>query len=288
MLKGYLFIIASAVIFGTMPLMASWIYAQGVNPMTLVFLRNLLSLPTLGLLAWRQKGSLRVPVKAGLRVGLTGVTGCCITPLLLFAAYKTLPSGTATVFHFIYPAVVALGGLVVFREKKSPRELLAIAVCVVGITLFYDPGQPLDWKGAVLALLSGVTYAAYVLMLSVFQSKQVTGFLFNFWAIFACTLALLPVSLLTGGLQLPTTWAGWGLCLLFATAVNGCAVALFQQGTFRIGGQKAAILSTLEPITGVVLGVLALNETLSLGTGIGTVLVVLASILIASSDLKKK
>ena len=216
MLQGYLFIIASAVIFGTMPLMASGIYAQGVNPMTLVLLRNLLSLPTLGLLAWRQKGSLKVPPKKALRVGSIGVMGCCITPLLLFASYKTLPSGTATVFHFVYPAVVALGGVLVFREKKGLREWLAIVVCVVGILLFYDPGQPLDLKGATLALLSGVTYAAYVLMLSAFQSKQVTGFLFNFWAIFACTLALLPVSLLTGGLQLPTTWVGWGLCLLFS------------------------------------------------------------------------
>ena len=51
MLKGYLFIIASAVIFGTMPLMASGIYDQGVNPMTLVLLRNLLSLPVLALMA---------------------------------------------------------------------------------------------------------------------------------------------------------------------------------------------------------------------------------------------
>lgn len=288
MLKGYLFIIASAVIFGTMPLMASGIYDQGVNPMTLVLLRNLLSLPVLALMAWRQKGSLRVPVKTAVRAGSIGVTGCCVTPLLLFAAYKTLPSGTATVFHFIYPAVVALGGVLIFREKKGFREWLAIGICVVGILLFYDPGQPLDLKGAVLALLSGVTYAAYVLMLGAFKNQKVTGFLFNFWAILGCTVVLIPVCLLTGGLQLPTSLLGWGLCLLFATAVNCGAVALFQQGTFLIGGQKAAILSTLEPITGVVLGVLALHETLSLGTGIGTVLVVLASILIAASDLKKK
>lgn len=288
MLQGYIFIIASAVIFGTMPLMASGIYAQGVNPMTLVLLRNLLSLPVLGLIAWRQKGSIRVPPKTALRVGSIGLMGCCATPLLLFAAYKTLPSGTATVFHFVYPAVVALGGVLVFREKKGFREWLAIFVCVVGILLFYDPGQPLDLKGAALALLSGVTYATYVLMLGAFKDRKVTGFLFNFWAVLACTVALLLVCLLTGGLQLPTTWTGWGLCLLFAVAVNCGAVALFQQGTFRIGGQKAAILSTLEPITGVVLGVAALNESLSLGTGIGTVLVVLASILIAASDLKKK
>ena len=39
--------ILSAVIFGCMPLGANFLYAQGVTPMSLVFLRNLLSLPVL-------------------------------------------------------------------------------------------------------------------------------------------------------------------------------------------------------------------------------------------------
>ena len=288
MLRGYLYIIASAVIFGTMPLMANTIYAQGVNPMTLVLLRNLMSLPILGFLAWRQNGSLRVPVKTALKVGLIGLKGCCVTQLLLFASYRTLPSGTATVLHFVYPAVVALGGVLVFRQKKSLREWAAIGICLVGVLLFYDPEQPLDWNGAALALLSGVAFAAYVLLLGAFQDKGVTGFLFNFWAILACAAALGVVCPLTGTLQLPTTWIGWALCLMVAVVVNIGAVTLFQQGTFRIGSQKAAILSTLEPITGVALGVLVLNESISLSTGIGTALVVLASILIAASDLKKK
>ena len=42
---GYLCVILSAVIFGCMPLGANFLYAQGVTPMSLVFLRNLLSLP---------------------------------------------------------------------------------------------------------------------------------------------------------------------------------------------------------------------------------------------------
>lgn len=288
MLRGYLFIIASAVIFGTMPMMASKIYSQGVTPLTLVFLRNLLSLPLLGVASWRQKGSIWISPKTFLRVGLIGLMGCCVTPLLLFASYKTLPSGTATVFHFIYPALVALVGVLIFRKKKVPQEWVAIGICVVGIMLFYDSSQPPDIRGSVLALLSGATYATYALMLETFNDRNVTGFLFNFWACFSCVVVLLPVCILADGLQFPTSWLGWGLCLLFAIAVNGAAVSLFQHGTFHIGAQKAAILSTLEPITGVVLGVLVLKERLNLGTGIGTVLVVLASILIAYSDLKRK
>ncbi len=37
LLKGYIFVILSALIFGLMPLMAKFIYAEGVNSITLVF-----------------------------------------------------------------------------------------------------------------------------------------------------------------------------------------------------------------------------------------------------------
>ena len=47
MIKGYVYIILSAVLFGCMPLMANHIYADGVNAMTLVLLRNAVSLPML-------------------------------------------------------------------------------------------------------------------------------------------------------------------------------------------------------------------------------------------------
>ena len=37
MIKGYLLVVLSAIIFGLMPLMAKFIYAEGVNSITLVF-----------------------------------------------------------------------------------------------------------------------------------------------------------------------------------------------------------------------------------------------------------
>ena len=61
---GYLCVILSAVIFGCMPLGANFLYAQGVTPMSLVFLRNLLSLPVLALLCQKQ-GGLRISRRCG-------------------------------------------------------------------------------------------------------------------------------------------------------------------------------------------------------------------------------
>ena len=68
---GYLCVILSAVIFGCMPLGANFLYAQGVTPMSLVFLRNLLSLPVLALLCQKQ-GGLRISRGALLETSLTG------------------------------------------------------------------------------------------------------------------------------------------------------------------------------------------------------------------------
>ena len=63
-------------------------------------------------------------------------------------------------------------------------------------------------------------------------------------------------------------------------------IVLFQKGTFLIGGGRASIISTFEPITSLIAGVIIFNEHLSVFTAIGTVLVIVASVLIAVYDMK--
>ena len=286
MLRGYLFVIASAFIFGCMPLMTKYIYAEGINSLSLVFLRNLMSIPMLGVLAKMQGQSLKVPGKALFSISLVGIMGCCLTPLLLFSSYNYMASGTATVFHFIYPALAVVGGILFLKERAKLGTLLCVVICVAGICMFYNPGDPLDWRGSTLAIVSGITYAAYILLLSVFPYKDISGFRFSFFISSTSSVLLLIACLVTGQLTLPTTLVGWLLCLGFAFVINVGAVVLFQQGTFLIGGQRAAILSTVEPITSIFIGALFLNEAIGVRTAIGSVLVILASTLIAVFDMR--
>ena len=57
MFIGYMYAIISAIIYGCMPIMAKYIYADGVNALTLVFLRNFLALPVLAILAFSNKNA---------------------------------------------------------------------------------------------------------------------------------------------------------------------------------------------------------------------------------------
>lgn len=288
-LKGYLFVITSAVIYGCMPLMAKFIYAEGVNPLSLVLLRNLLSLPALAILAFAGQRSLKIPVRALPTVSLAALMGCSVTPMLLFYSYQYISSGTATVFHFIYPAVVVLFGMFTVKGKRSLGNALSLVLCVLGIVLFYEAGSGFHPLGGALALLSGLAYAIYVLVLSAFRYKdRVTGFTFCFYVSVVCSAVMLVACLVSGQLAFPTSLVGWGLCLLFALTLNVGAVFLFQRGTFLIGGDRASVLSTLEPVTSVLVGMAVFHEAVSIRTAIGVVLVLSASLMIALMDAGRK
>lgn len=286
LVKGYFCIIVSAIIFGCMPLGVKTLYAEGVNSISMVLMRNLLPLPILALLAKREEGTLRLPKGSLMETALIALFSGCLTPMLLFSSYNYISSGTATVFHFIYPAATVLGSALFLKEKVGRGPLSCILICTAGIALFYNPADPIDPRGSALALLSGITYATYILLLSRYHYKGMSGFKLSFYVCLFTSIFLFAVGLFTHQLIFPHSVQGWLLAILVACMISVCAVVLFQQGTFLIGGQRAAILSTFEPITSLVMGALVFREVVGVRTLIGSFLVVLATILIALFDMR--
>ena len=271
---GYLCVILSAVLFGCMPLGARFLYAQGVTPMSLVLLRNLLSLPILALLGSRQ-GGLRISRGALLEASAASFFGCWLAPILLFSSYRYLASGMAAVFHFIYPILVVLSGYLL-REKVKKGALGCALLCSLGILLLFDPHGAIDPVGVAFALTSGAAYAAYILVLGHFRHREVSGFRLSFYMSSVCAFCTLLLCLATGQLGLPKTIGG-----------SVGAAVLFQAGTFRCGAQRAAILSTFEPLTSILVGILFLDESLTPRILLGSALTLLAGVLITTSGGKE-
>ncbi len=292
LLKGYLMVLLSGVLFGCMALITTHIDGKAVTRETVVLLRNALALPILGFMAFREQKTLKIPLKTLPSIGILAVMGCCVTPLLLYKSYGYIQSGTATVFHFVYPAVVVILNFLFLGKGVKWNTGLAVFVCVVGICLFYDPSQPLNWTGCSFALISGVTYAIYILLLSLLKKGTVSGFQLSFYIGLSSTVVMLGYCLISGTLTIPSTVRDWILCAVLALLINAGAVVLFQQGTFIVGSERAAILSTMEPLTGFVIGAAFMGEFLGRGSSyilrsvLGAILVIGASILIAVFDIK--
>ena len=68
------------------------------------------------------------------------------------------------------------------------------------------------------------------------------------------------------------------LCILLALVISVGAVVMFE---------RASILSTVEPLTGVLMGMVVFHEKTTLAMCIGSVLVISACILITVFDKKQ-
>jgi drug/metabolite transporter (DMT)-like permease len=101
-LKGHLFVIASAVIYGSMPLVAKTIYRHGVNAVSLVLYRNLFAI--LPLLFWARRRQDPVCVRRDQIIPIVTICflGGAATPLLLFSSYHYISSGTATTRFILF------------------------------------------------------------------------------------------------------------------------------------------------------------------------------------------
>ena len=288
MLRGYILVILSAAVYGCMPLMAHIIYEDGMTPLGLVFLRNLVSIPMLALATRLCGASLKVAPRALPTVGTLATLGCCITPMLLYLSYSDIDTGTATVIHFIVPAGVMLIGIIFLKHRVTLIGCVSIVLSVVGIMFFYTPGTKMGLFGSMAALLSGIVYAIYIVGISISKYKDIHVFTFNLWGSVFCTVISFFVCLFSSTLSLPSTLGGFLLCIVFAICSNLLAVVMFQSGARIIGGERASILCALEPIVSVIVGISFLGESASPMTLIGSALIIIAGVLIAIGDMKKK
>lgn len=202
------------------------------------------------------------------------------TPVLLYEAYRGISTGLATTLHFTYPIIVMMIGAVAFRSRLQARQIICLFICVAGIICFYKPGQAEGASGMALAVASGFSYALYILFLGKSGLKQLHVMVVTFWISLLSATEIGLAALVGGKLTLFIPWQGWLAIVglgLFATVL---ALALFQLGVFLCGEVKASLLSTFEPLTGVILGVLIFHEALTPRTVAGIVLILLSTLLL--------
>lgn len=286
-MKGTLAVILSAVLFGLMPVAAKFIYANGSNSMTLTWHRFLFSVPFIWIVM-RTRGETvpRVP-GALLPTLLLAALGNVSTPVLSYLSYNYIPTGLVTTLHFVYPVLVLLGGAIFFKQRVDLVRGICCALCLAGITAFYTPGGSVSTFGILLALGSGLTFAFYVLLIAHSGLKKYSALQLSLYIGLIGSVGLLAVNLLLGTLRLDLTPAGWLGSILFSIGSSGLATVLFQYGVKEIGAQNTSLLSTFEPLTSVIVGILFMSEQLTAQTGAGIGLILLAVVILGLADRRK-
>ncbi len=279
--KGLLATMISAVFFGFIPLFVKTICAGGGNSVSAAFYRFFLSVPVLYIYLKAEGISMRVTRTEFAKIALITIFGYGGTAVLLFSSYNFIPSGMSTTIHFMYPVFTILGCMIFFKEKVSPLKLLCVALCFGGILLFYNGESGGSVLGMALSFLSGVTYAFYTIYLEKSGLQKMENLKLIFYMNTVAAAMILVMALLTAQFTLRLTPLAWGTAVFFATATSLIGVLGYQIGVKCLGPQNAAILSTFEPITSVIVGVLVYREAFSARTLLGCLCVLSAVVIVA-------
>ena len=284
--RGICYTVLSALIFGFTPLMVKIAYAGGANGITMTFLRGLLALPVLALLARRQTGLALAP-EFRRKILILGAASAATT-IFLYWSYSFIPVGAATSLHFVYPLLVNLCCRVVFRERLGRMKNFALILGTLGVAFFADTASMTGAAGIAMALASGFFYAFYLVYLSVSGLNRMGYFCLAFYLGLISAAASGMFGWATGQLRFHLTPAAWLIAVVVSLLTAVGATVLFQRGVCLAGSGNASVLSTFEPVTSVVLGALLLKETMTPAKWIGCILILTSVVLIAFAETRPR
>ena len=281
--KGYALGAIAAATYGMNPLFALPLYADGMNPDSVLFFRYLFAIPLVGLMLKARGRSLRVERRALLPLAGMGLL-VALSSLALFLSYNYMAAGIASTMLFVYPILVALIMTLVFHERITLQTVVCIVLALVGIGLLYRSadGVTLSLAGTVFVMVSALAYALYIVGVNRPGLKHIATLKVTFYVLlfglvlfvarFACGVAF----------TLPHTWYLWGCVValaVFPTAISFlCTTSAIQY----IGSTPTAILGALEPVTAVFFGVTVFGESLTFRESVGLALIIAAVTLVVA------
>lgn len=301
---GIILVLISAAGFGSGALFVQPLYEAGMEPFAVLFWR----FTTAALFSWgflllssRRRLSLRTLPRRRVVILLLLGTLYVGNSYAYIASLQVVPISLASIIAYLYPAIVAVMATRLVRRLEGRRAWFALGLSILGVALTVggipDGEVPPLW-GLALAFANPLIYATGIVLQSRLAGDRPRGLELppaDAEAVIgapdpAPTAALMTtatalvyaVLLLAGGgslspLDVPAgTWIpllGLGLA---ATAV---AIQTFYAGVKRVGGARASLISTVEPVYTVLLAMILFGERLSEIQLLGGALVIIAVIL---------
>ena len=245
---GMLLALAAAVGFGLQAIFATYAYATGMDPITLLVLRFLLSAGAFwAIIAVRRPA---MPSRRLLLAGFAlGLIPFAVESATFFLSLQYIDAGLAELLFYTSPVIVVVVGILTRREAASPRRLSALTIATAGIALVLAGGAALhpDPAGIGLALVAAVGYAAFVIGADKLM-EQIDPFLLAALVFSGAAVSLSGYGAATARVSLDFAPSGWLYLAGLVIASTIVAETAFLIAMRRIGAGTASILSLLEPV----------------------------------------
>jgi drug/metabolite transporter (DMT)-like permease len=260
-------------LFGFPGLFGKWL---SLSPVLIVFGRVVFASLTLGAVMAIGKRSFRVLPRRDL--ALLVACGLILAAhwVLFFKSVQVSSVAVGLLAYSSFPVFTAFLEPVLARERWDPVSLLYALVCVLGISLIVPSFDLSDSvvRGILWGLGAGLSFAVLSVLNRMLASRHASLDVAFHQDLFAA-LFLFPAVLRTG---LPFSGRDWALIAVLGIICTALAHTLFIDGMRGVGARTASVLSSLEPVYGILLALLFLKESPSLRTLSGGAVVLAAAL----------
>lgn len=268
-----LMLIVSMTIFGTL---APFVRNINVSSGELALYRAVLAAVLIGLFFLVTKQ--RIPfkkIKKDIPLLLFSGIAMGFNWILLFEAYKYTTVSVATLSYYFAPVLVTVICPLLFKERLTAKQIICFVMSTVGLVLITGIGDLSGNKnltGILFGLGAAVLYAT-VILLNKFI-KNVEGIHRTFLQFIAAIAVLVPYVIFTSGITLQTLdKKGWGNLLIVGLFHTGITYCMYFSSLKDLPGQKAAILSYIDPLVAVIISVSLLGEEITVMQIVGGALI---------------
>lgn len=180
------------------------------------------------------------------------------------SANKLTTAANAIVLQYTAPVFVYLFSWLVLGEKISKLNGLALTIAMIGVAIISldSAGEP-QMMGVLLALLSGVIFAAFMLNLQ--RTRDINPVYLTWLNNLICAVLLLPF--VTTHLALTTHQIA--ILAVMGAVQLGLPYLLFSNGLKAISLQEAALIALIEPVLNPLWVALVVGEIPAVATLVG-------------------
>lgn len=258
-----------------------------VAPATAAVFRCAYAVPVLGLLYWFERR--REGRRTAREIRLSIWAGVFFAADLIFWHYaiQDVGAGLATVLGNLQVVLVGLVAWLTLGERPEARVVAAIPIALLGIVLISGVvgsgaygADPL--RGVIFGVATGLTYAAFILILrqSARDLRSPVGPLFEATTAAAIFSAVAGIAI--GDVDFVPSWPAHGWLVLLAMSSQVVGWLLISSALPRLPAALTSVLITIQPVGSVILGVIIFGESPSL-LQLGGVAFIFSGVVVATA-----
>lgn len=265
-LFGTILVATSGLLYGMIGYFGMQLFYEGYSVPNMLFWRFAVAsvwMLLIGLLAKGKRASFFTKLPLMLQLAAVGTVSYAGGSAFFYLSSLYIGTGAAMVIFFSYPVFVMLFSLIFKQSKMNRYMVIALVMVIGGLLLLNGSGaHNLSNMGIFLAMIASFSYGVYVYY-SQHSSSRVDSHWLTLLLCVGCSAIFLSFAVGTHTFAFPASLVAWKYILILGILATAIPIQLLLNGLKYISSVKASILSVLEPVTTVIIGVLFLGENLS-------------------------